>query len=187
MALRSYRYLPRAERIGIEVALPPEAMRARLRQVAADWRKSTLAPDALAVGVSGWTLEESAGHIALLPRPVNGGIPFVIFDGEITSSAAGSRISGVIRLHRGALVALIVIIGMAILMPVGALFEPVPAEDWHQHVLKARTFALFSAAFVAAALALLGFGARRFAGQIRAFLAAAAGPAAASKEVTGAR
>ena len=165
--------LARAERVEIAAALPRETVLHRLRQSTANWRSSTLAPTALAAGVDGWTLEERPDRIVLLPRPARGGIPLAIFVGEIATSSAGSRISGVIRLHRAALIALIVLIGMAVLMPIGALFESVPRADWHQHVLKARTLALYSAAFVAVALMMTGFGARMLGRQIHAFLDAA--------------
>lgn len=167
----------RAEPIEIDVVLPPEAMLARLRDLAAGWRRSALAPSGLAAGVSGWNIEERSGQMVLLPRTLQGGaIPMAIFVGTLTKSATGSRLAGVIRLHRGALIFLVAMLALAVLMPIGALFEATPREDWHQHVVRARTLALYSAGFIAIALAMTGFAMRRVAGQIRALLTAAAGP-----------
>ena len=177
MQARLFPWPSRAERIEIYVVVPPEAMLARLRQLAANWRRSALAPGGLAAGVSGWNIDERSGQMVLLPRPLQGGaIPMAIFVGTLTKSPSGSRLAGVIRLHRGALIALVAMLGLAVLMPIGALFEATPREDWHHHVLRARTLALYSAGFIAIALAMTGFGARRVAAQIRALLTAAAAP-----------
>jgi hypothetical protein len=165
--------LGRAKRIEIAAALPRQSALDRLRRLAGNWRSSPLAPMAVAAGVSGWILEERPDGIVLAPRPNGGGIPLAIFVGEVADSPAGSIIRGVIRLHRAALIALIVVIGMAALMPIGALFESVPRADWHHHLLKARTLACYSVVFEAGALVMAGFGARILARQIHAFIGAA--------------
>jgi hypothetical protein len=165
--------LPRGEHVEIEATHSRETVLDRLRQAAANWRR--VAPSGLMVRVSGWTIEEFADRIVVSPRTYRGGIPLAIFVGEVATSPAGSRIRGVIRLHRAALLAVTVVIAMAALMPVGALFESVPRADWHQHVVKARTLAWYSAAFIGVALGMAGFGVRNLARQIRALLDAATG------------
>lgn len=165
--------LPRAERIEIAASLPRETVLQRLREVATNWRRLALAPRGIWAGKYAWIVEEHASEIVLSPRTYRGGIPLAIFVGQISTSPAGSSIRGVIRLHRAALVALIFLVMMAALIPIGALFEAVPREDWHQHIVRARTLALYSAIFIGVAMAMAAFGKRLLARDIRALLGAA--------------
>ena len=165
--------LPHAERIEIATSLPPESVLQRLREVATNWRRLALAPRGLWAGAYAWIVEERAGEIVLSPRTYRGGIPFAIFVGQISTSPAGSTIRGVIRLHRAALVALVFFVTMAALIPIGALFEAVPREDWDQHVVRARTLALYSAIFIGVGMGMAGFIKRLLARDVRALLGAA--------------
>jgi len=85
-----------------------------------------------------------------------------------------SRISGRIRLHPLARVFLIVILAAAVLMPVGALFESVPLEDWHHHVVRAGQMLAIGTVIAVAGILMLGGGLHVLGRHIVAFLDAAA-------------
>jgi len=167
--------IPRARRVEISSAAPPAAVVERLRSLVADWRRSTLAPAALQAGISGWSIEERRDLLVLRPRSTGRGSPLVIFEGSVQRSPSGSSISGQIRLHPFARFFLTVVVLMAAAVPLGALFESAPHEDWHQHVARACRIAPISLLIVAGGLLLAGAGVQLLSRHVLALLSSAAG------------
>jgi len=168
------RFLPRARRVEISSDAQPETVIERLRRLVADWRGSTLAAAALQAGISGWSIEERRDLLVLRPRPTERGSPLVIFEGIVQKSPSGSSISGRIRLHPLARLLLVVVAVMAAAVPIGALFETVPREDWHQHVVRASRILPISLLIVAGGLLLAAAGVQVLSRHVLALLNAAA-------------
>lgn len=166
--------LPRARPVELTSAVPPGAVLDRLRWLAANWRGSSLAGPALQAGIYGWLIEERRGGLVVRPRPNQSGAAVAIFEGNVDTTPSGSRISGRIRLHPLARVFLIVILAAAVLMPVGALFESVPLEDWHHHVVRAGQMLAIGTVIAVAGILMLGGGLHVLGRHIVAFLDAAA-------------
>jgi len=143
----------------------------------ADWRGSALAGPALQAGIHGWAIDERGEGLVVRPRSPLSGAPVAIFEGTVQRSSSGSYIRGHIRLHRLTLFFLIVVIVVAAAVPIGALFDSVGGEDWHQHVARAGKILAISALIVAAGLVMVSGGMRVLGRHIVALLSAAAQPA----------
>jgi hypothetical protein len=166
--------LPRAQNIDIPSAAAPGTVLERLRGLVANWRHTALAPAALRAGVLGWVIHEDASMLVVRPRPAGSGIPVAIFEGAVAPSAGGSIISGRIRLHTGARLFLVAVVAFAALAPLGALFDSMPREDWHGHVVRAAKMLPISVAVAGVAVLMLRGGLYVLGRQIRALLDAAA-------------
>ena len=169
--------LPLSRRVEMSSDAPPAAVLDRLRLLVANWRGSKLAPPALQAGIYGWMIDERGEGLVVRPRSSLWGTPVAIFEGTVQRSSAGSYLCGQIRLHPLARLFLIVVIVAAAAVPLGALFESVAGEDWHQHVVKAGKILAISALIVGAGLVMVGGGLRMVGRHIVALLTAAAQPA----------
>jgi len=169
--------LPRSRDVEMSSDVAPAAVLERLRQLAANWHGSKLAPLALQAGIYGWAIEERGERLVVRPRASLWGTPVAIFEGTVQRSSSGSDISGQIRLHPLTRLFLIAVIIVAAAVPLGALFESVPREDWHQHVARAGKILAISTLIVAAGLAMVSGGLRMVGRHIVALLTAAAQPA----------
>ena len=169
--------LPRSRRVEMSSDVPPAAVLDRLRRLAANWRGSTLAGPALQAGIHGWSIDERGEGFVVRPRSSLSGAPVAIFEGSVQPSFSGSSICGHIRLHPFTRLFLIVVIVVAAAVPIGALFESVPGQDWHQHIVRAGKILAISALIVAAGLVMVSGGMRMVGRHIVALLTAAAQPA----------
>ena len=172
--------LPRAQLVAIASDSAPPAVIERLRRLVADWRHSALAPAALQAGIFAWILDERPESFVLRPRPNRGGTALVTFQGRVEPMPSGSRIRGRVRLSGVARAFLLVLLLFALAAPLGALFESVPREDWHQHVLRARKILALALAILVAALVMVRLGLHLLGRHVRALLTAAARPADAA-------
>jgi len=168
--------LPRSRRVEMSSDVPPAAVLDRLRRLAASWRGSTLAGPALQAGIHGWLIDERGEEFVVRPRSSLSGAPLAIFEGSVQRSSSGSCIRGHIRLHPLTRLFLIVVIVAAAAVPLGALFDSVAGEDWHQHVVRAGKTLAISAPIVAAGLVMVSGGMRVVGRHIVALLTAAAQP-----------
>jgi len=169
--------LPFSRRVEMSSDVPPAAVLDRLRRLVANWHGSTLAAPALQAGIYGWVIDERGEGLVVRPRSPLSGAPVAIFEGSVQRSSSGSSICGQIRLHPLARLFLIVVIVAAVAAPLGALFESVPREDWHQHVARAGKILAISTLIVAAGLLMVSGGLRLLGRHIVALLTAAAQPA----------
>ena len=169
--------LPRSRRVEMSSDVPPAAVLDRLRRLVANWHGSTLAPPALQAGIHGWAIDERGEGLVVRPRSSLSGAPVAIFEGTVQRSSSGSYICGHIRLHPLTRLFLIVVIVAAAAVPIGALFDSVAGEDWHQHVARAGKILAISAPIVAAGLVMVSGGMRVLGRHIVALLTAAAQPA----------
>lgn len=166
--------LPRAQSIEIPSAAAPSAVLARLRELVANWRSSALAPAALQAGIFGWVIEEDPSMLVVRPRGLGVGTPVALFEGSVAPSSGGSLISGRIRLHGAARLFLVLVVAFAALAPIGALFDSMPREDWHGHVVRARKLLAISVVIAAVAVLMVRGGLHVLERHIRALLDSAA-------------
>ncbi len=166
---------PRAQPVDIRSEAAPATVLERLRALVSGWPRSALAPAGRAAGIYGWILDErDPPSFVLRPRPLRGGAPLVTFEGNVEPTSPGSRICGRIRLHTITRIFLAVVVLFAAGAPLGALFEKVPPEDWHHHVLRARNMLAIGVSIAIAAVLMVRFGVHLLGRHIRALLAAAA-------------
>ena len=164
--------LLRARRIEMESGSPPAAVLERLRGLVANWRRSTLAAQAVPADIYGWSIDERGGQLIVRPRSYGFGAPLGIFEGRVQPSPSGSSISGEIRLHPWTRVFLIAVVALAAVVPVGAFMQSVSGEGGRSTPV--GKIAGISAVLVAAALLLVDAGFRLLARNVRFLLAAAA-------------
>jgi hypothetical protein len=168
---------PRTQTAAITSDAPPGTVLERLRALVSSWPRTALAPAARQAGIYGWILEERAATFLLRPRPTRGGSPLAMFEGNVERSASGSCISGRIRIHYITRLFVIVLVVFAAGAPLGALFESVPREDWHHHVLRAWKIFALGVSILVVALLMIRLGLHLLGRHIRALLTAAARPA----------
>jgi len=177
--------LPRSQRVEMSSDVPPAAVLDRLRWLVANWHASILAPPALQAGIHGWVIDERGEGFVVRPRSPLSGAPVAIFEGSVQRSFSVTYICGHIRLHPLTRLFLIVVIAVAAAVPIGALFESVPGQDWHQHIVRAGKILAISALIVAAGLVMVSGGMHVLGRHIVALLTAAASPAGGPGAGTG--
>ena len=119
------------ERVSIPSRHAEAIVAARIRDMANEWRESSLSPQARKAGILGWRLHAaSQGEIVLRPRLDRRNDFRPTFAGRIERTASGAVVTGELRMSPFARIGMSAWFSGACLAPVLALVAPIPGEPW---------------------------------------------------------
>ncbi len=96
--------MPRSELYTVDALLPPDEFIRRLEADATDWQESRFSKAARDAGMYAFGFRLVGNRFHMRPRMNNRGLYSPVYEGVVTPTATGSRVSGIFRHARTSLV-----------------------------------------------------------------------------------